>query len=79
MNKMEWNKITIDEETGYVENLPEEGEYIFSFKDGTVGVYELCCDYDGWYFDDGTDISEATAWMPMPEPPKEKSDEREAL
>lgn len=75
MNKMEWNRITIDEETGNLENLPEEGEYIFNFKGGTVMVDEL-----GWtdsengygvYLASGYDPADLTAWMPLPEPYKD--------
>ena len=80
MNKMEWNKITVDEETGNLENLPDEGEYIFSFKDGTVMADELgwTDSETGWgvYLASGYDPADLTAWMPMPEPPKEKSDDR---
>ena len=72
---MEWNKIEHDPETGRVEGLPEPGEYIFSFSNGTVAVDEIIYDYYGAFLDAG-DIYSVTAWMPMPEPYKvERKDE----
>ena len=72
---MEWNKIEHDPETGRVEGLPEPGEYIFSFSNGTVAVDEIIYDYYGAFLDAG-DIYSVTAWMPMPEPYKEEGDNK---
>ena len=70
---MEWNKLTYDEETNCIDNLPyEEGEFIFSFADGDVRICELRFDCEGWYLDSGEDLSNVTAWMPKPAPYKEK-------
>lgn len=55
---MIWNKITYDKETNCFDGLPdEEGDYIFSFKDGNVEICELCYDWDGWFLDRGEDLS----------------------
>ena len=75
---MEWNKITCDNKTGFVEGLPEEeGNYIFSFGDGSVEICELCQDCDGWFLDRGDDFSRVKAWMPVPEPYKEGGNNEE--
>ena len=46
---MKWNKIEHDPETGRVEGLPEPGEYIFSFSNGTVAVDEIIKDIMDMY------------------------------
>lgn len=70
---MIWNKITYDKETNCFDGLPdEEGDYIFSFKDGSVEICELCYDCDGWFLDRGEDLSNVTAWMSVPASYKEK-------
>lgn len=70
---MIWNKITYDKETNCFDGLPdEEGDYIFSFKDGNVEICELCYDWDGWFLDRGEDLSNVTAWMAVPAPYKEE-------
>ena len=46
---MKWNKIEHDPETGRVEGLPEPGEYIFSFSNGTVAIDEIIKDIMDMY------------------------------
>ena len=55
--------------------LPENGQHILvniKHKGHEAVQYDEYCDDDGCYLDSGYEIAtEATAWMPLPEPYKE--------
>ena len=79
LNALNWIKIEYDEE-GKLVNFPSVGECaLFCRKYGAIFIDEVCADdndiEDGdWliYLDGGIDIEDLVAWMPLPNPYKEK-------
>lgn len=76
----EWIPVTheIDEESGeytFTCQLPEEGERVIVVdRRGYIDIDEQCYDGYGWYLDGG-DWNDIVAWMPLPEPYEEESNE----
>ena len=52
--------------------LPADGQEILITIDGGIVDYDTCYVDDGYYLDGGRDWRDIIAWMPLPEPYKEK-------
>lgn len=53
--------------------LPADGQEILITIDGGIVDYDICCVVgNGYYLESGYDWTDVIAWMPLPEPYKEK-------
>ncbi|MBR2663198.1 MAG: hypothetical protein IKE25_05740 [Clostridia bacterium] len=74
LKEQEWHMLTEDDD-GFIFGLPgDDGQYLMTDgKDIWIDDYIDGVD-DGVWLDSGRDIREITAWMYMPELPKEDKD-----
>ena len=71
----EWSDV--DEAMIFDCELPEDGQEVLVSYGGYVCVDTFCKD-DGCYFE-GVDIDDVDAWMPLPEPYKAESEDKECI
>lgn len=58
--------------------LPDQGqEVLITDCYGNVEIDTFCRDHEGFYFEDNCDDGEVIAWMPLLEPYKAESEDRE--